>query len=131
MGLKTIGRFVTSTSSAVAAGGTVPLAVSTATCNLTCDGASVTVNQGGVFLATVAMTMTADAGGEVQTRLLRDGSQASGATATTTAAADGDYVAQSYTALFTVPKCGQAVLSIEAVDAVTVESAQLLVVKLA
>lgn len=132
MGLKTIGRFVydSATAQAVDAGGNLPLTTATATCNLTSDGESVTINQGGVFLLLASATLVstaADTTAEVQ--LYRNGSAAPGAHAYGTAAEEGDYMPLSFATVVSVPKGGQAVVSLRTTDAASVLVSELIVIK--
>lgn len=132
MGQRTIGRFVfdSATAQAVAAGGNLPLATATATRGLTCDGEAVTIDQAGTYLIEASATLAATEAGAVETQLYRNGSAVAGAHAYGTAEAEGDYVPQAYAAVVTVPRCGQAVVGIRAVDATSVVVAELVVVKL-
>lgn len=133
MGYKTIGRFVYDSTAAysVVAGDALPLTTATTTCNLSCDGGTVTISQAGVYLITANMTFEASATGAIETQLYRNGNAVSGAHAYSTADASGDYVSQEYSTIVSVPKCGQATISIKTLDDASVIVANLLVVKLA
>lgn len=132
MGMKTIGRFTfdSATAQSVDAGGNLPLSTATATCNLTCDGETVTIDQCGVFLVLANCTVDAVSAGDVETQLHRNGNPVPGAHACDTAA-EGDCVSQSYSTVISIPKCGQTTVCIRSAAAVDVEVAGLVVVKLA
>ena len=133
MGLKTIGRFVydSATTEAVDAGGNLPLTTATATCNLTCDGETVTIDQCGVFLVLADATLVATEAGTIELQLYRNGNAVPGAHAYGTAAAEGDYVSQSLATVVSVPKCGQATVNVKATEATSVTVAELIVMKVA
>lgn len=128
-----IGRFVydSATVEAVDAGGNVPLTTATATPLLTSDGTTVTFAQGGTYEVAFNATFSATAAGTIETQLYRNGNAIPGAHAYATAAAEGDLVPQSFTALITVPKCGQTTVNVKAIDATSVAVANLIIVKVA
>lgn len=129
---KTIGRFVydSATAQSVAAGGNLPLTASTATCGLSCDGETVTISRAGEYLVAVDATLAATAAGTVETQLYRNGNAVPGAHAYSTAAAAGDYAAQAYATVVSVPACGQATVNVKAATATGVVVANLVVVRL-
>ena len=133
MGYRTIGRFVydSATAQAVDAGGNISFPTATATCNVAGDGTTVTVAQAGVFEVGVNLTLLATSTDVVEVQLYRNGVAVPGAHAYTTPAAEGDYVPLSFSTVLTVPKCNQAVLSVECGAATSVSVANLIIVKLA
>lgn len=133
MGLKTIGRFVfdSSTVQAVDAGGNLPLPTATVAGDLISDGETVTINQAGVYLVLASATLEAEEAGTIEVQLHRNGNPVPGAHAYATAAAAGDYAPVAFSTVVSIPRCGQATVSIRAVEAVDVAVAELLVIKLA
>lgn len=131
MSCKTIGRFVydSATVTAVDAGGNIPFASTTATPDVLCDGETITITKGGVYYVEFNATFVATATGELETQLYRNGNAVPGAHAYSTAVADGDYVAQAYATVITVPKCGQTAVNVRAIDATEVTVANLIITK--
>lgn len=133
MGLKTIGRFTydSATAQTVDAGGNIPFSTSTATCNLTCDGETVTIDQCGVFLVLADATFVAEGAGTIEAQLYRNGNAVPGAHAYTSALDEGDYYPVSFCTVVSIPKCGQATVNIKVTEAADVTVANLIIMKVA
>jgi len=134
MGCKTIGRFVTdvSTALAVAEGGNVPLNKSTVSNDcIGCDGEVVTISAKGVYRVSANFTFAATSAGNVETRLYRNGNAIPGAHAIDTVDAAGNGASQAIEAVVTVPGNSQTSLTFKALDATSVVVANVVVVKVA
>lgn len=133
MGLKTIGRFVydSATAQSVDAGSNLPLPTATVAGDLTSDGETVTINQAGVYLVLASATLDAQEAGTIEVQLHRNGNPVPGAHAYATAAAEDDYAPIAFSAVVSIPRCGQATVSVRAVEAVDVVVAEVIVMKVA
>lgn len=133
MGLKTIGRFTydSATPQVVDAGGNIPFSTETATCNLSCDGETVTIDQCGVFLVLADVTFVAEETGTIEAQLYRNGNAVPGAHTYATAAAEGDYAPVSFCTVISIPRCGQATVNVKVTEATNVTVANLIVMKVA
>lgn len=135
MGTKTIGRFTfdNATTTAVAAGGNIPLPnVTVSTPCVSCDGQTITINRSGAYLVQANFTFSAAAAGAVETQAYRNGNPVAGAHAISTAAAIGSFIPQEMSTVITVPKSAPiSTLSFKALSATNVRVANVIVVKVA
>ncbi len=135
MGIKTLGRFTydSSTAATIAADGTVPLPVSTTSNRcVSCDGYNVTISRSGVYQILANLTFAASAAGPIETTLYRSGNAVAGAHALSTAAAAGDFAAQSISTIITVPANSPVVtFNLREAYATTLRVANVIVIKVA
>lgn len=135
MGMKTIGRFTydSSTPEAIAAGGNILVPQQTVSTRcLSCDGGVITINRCGVYEISANFTFAATAAGAIETIMYRNGNAVSGAYASSTAAAIGDYLPQTINAVITVPQNAPiAQIVFRATNATSVRAANIIVTKVA
>lgn len=135
MGMKTIGRFVfdNTTPSPIAAGGNIPLPLSTVSTKcISCDGSTITINRAGVYEISANFTFTATATGLIETIMYRSGNAVPGAYASDTATTIGNSTSQSINAIVTVPQNAPILqLNFKETNATSLRNANVIVTKVA
>lgn len=135
MGMKTIGRFVfdNATPSPIAAGGNIPLPLSTVSTKcISCDGSTITINRAGVYEISANFTFTATATGLIETIMYRAGNAVLGAYASDTATTIGNNTSQSINAIVTVPQNAPILqLNFKETNATSLRNANVIVTKVA
>lgn len=84
-----------------------------------------------MYLVLASATLEAEEAGTIEVQLHRNGNPVPGAHAYATALEEGDLHALAFSAVVSVPKCGQATISLRSVGAVGVTVAEAVLIKVA
>lgn len=123
--------FDSPTLQSVAAGGVISLPnVTSNTKCLTASDGTIAIRNPGTYKVSWNVTATANAAGPVEVQLYRDGSPVPGSHAAATAAAAGNLVPMSASALVTVECCGSEALALRMATAAGVRIANVAIEKI-